>query len=173
MQAKQLSWYYWTSVQHLILLTTIYSTPSTESLGRYFRCFHKMARILLTGQELVCCHIKLHLKSATLTCDVPQGSILGPLLFNLYMLPLGQNFGKNSMCYHNYANDTQIYLALSPNDVASLDTLHQSLDHVNTWMSQIQFSSVEQTKLRSLYLGTKSKDPGLLLYLAQMDLRML
>ena len=77
------------------------------------------------------------------------------------------------MCYHNYANDTQIYLALSPNDVASLDTLHQSLDHVNTWMSQIQFSSVEQTKLRSLYLGTKSKDPGLLLYLAQMDLRML
>lgn len=43
----------------------------------------------------------------TMTCGVPQGLILGLLLFNLYMFPLGQIIHVNNVAYYSYADDTQ------------------------------------------------------------------
>jgi len=52
----------------------------------------------------------VNIGSVTQFCyDVPQGSILGPLL-SLYMLPLGHIIKRHNLSYNFNADDTQLYL---------------------------------------------------------------
>ncbi len=70
----------------------------------------------------------------SVTRGVPQDSIVAPLLFSLYMLTLSQIMRNNQIAYYSYADDTQIYLALSPNDYSPIDSLCQCIDKINSWM---------------------------------------
>ncbi len=75
---------------------------------------------------------------APLTCGVPQGSILGPLLFSLYMLPLGSIFRKHDISFHCSADDVQIYLPLQLTAKDPLNSLLACLADIKSWISQSQ-----------------------------------
>ena len=47
----------------------------------------------------------------TLKLGVAQGSVLGPILFTLYMSPLGNICHKHNILYHSYVDDQQNYLS--------------------------------------------------------------
>jgi hypothetical protein len=65
---------------------------------------------------------------------VPQGSVLGPILFNLYMGPLGDIISAHNLSYMTYADDSQIYVTVSSE--ASIVRLEKCIADIKTWMSR-------------------------------------
>jgi hypothetical protein len=85
----------------------------------------------LTNREQQC-NVKGELCSnKIITCGVPQGSILGPLLFLLYINDLADCLRSTNPCM--YADDTQIFSSsYDANELVI--SLNSDLAHVCNWL---------------------------------------
>ena len=73
---------------------------------------------------------------ADLKFGVPQGCVLGPLLFTLSTTPLSSMIFEHAIPYYLYADDSQLYVSFaSGGSVAALNGLQSCLASVQSWMS--------------------------------------
>ena len=85
---------------------------------------------------------------------VPQGSILGPLLFILYIHDMAKIAEKYGLNVHFYADDSELYIGFSPLTEASQSMLlvKACLNEIKGWM-HTNFLKINMDKTNVMFFG--------------------
>ena len=87
------------------------------------------------------------------TFGVPQGSVLGPVLFNLYVNDLSERLGDFVKC-QQYADDTIIYTTDKPAHIKDCERrLQEAVDLLKSWSSECNLS-LNPTKTKVMLFST-------------------
>ena len=94
------------------------------------------------------------------TSGVPQGSVIGPLLFNIFINDICLNFNSNSLLY---ADDLKLYKKID--SMYDINTLTNDLICLNDWC-KLNHMSLNIKKCKAMCFSRKSR-PSVPLYLLE------
>ena len=107
---------------------------------------------------------------SVLKCGVPQGSVLGPLLFTLYTHPLSTVICQSDISYHFFADDSWLHKSGVPSDFPVLACcLKYCIEDVAEWMADSKLK-MNDDKTELMAIGTRSKSSQVIPNLAPMSI---
>ena len=142
-------------VNHSKLLLKLHSYGIRSATLRWIRAFlsNRQQKVVVEGEES---------DSVPVTSGVPQGSVLGPILFLAYINDLPQDIVPQVRLF---ADDTAIYLTLDSK--IDSDTIQKDLDRLQTWEARwdMEFNPSKCQVIRV----TASRTPLQTQYIYYMD----
>ncbi len=134
------------TVNHQIPVSTLLRKGISETALQWFDSYLSDRSFKVSWRSYVS-------KSQHLATGVPQGSVLGPLLFSVYMASLGSVIQQHGFSYHCYTDDTQLYLSFHPDDLTIAARISACLADISCWMKDHHFQ-LNLTKTELLVVST-------------------
>ncbi|MFG1588192.1 reverse transcriptase domain-containing protein [Staphylococcus aureus] len=134
----------------LSIRTSAHSSISSIELAAIKRCL-EISEHFTELQHLVIDHSS---SSINLLAGVPQGSVLGPLLFTTYTTPIADLVSQFGLSFHQYADDTSLFSVISSSTfTAQLDNLRNCTDAIESWHLR-NFLQLNLAKSEVMLVGT-------------------
>jgi len=136
------------TVDHTILLQRLKTSFGVDgTVLEWFKSF-------LTGRTQAVGFQGSTSSYSPLRFGVPQGSVLGPLLFLLYTADIAVVAQRHGVAVHSYADDTQLYTSCSAADGStSAARLLLCIDDIDCWMSSNRLK-LNADKTQFMWLGS-------------------
>ena len=139
------------TIDHSILLSRLHDSFGISSVVlNWFKSY-------LSGRTQTVSVNGILSSPTSLDCGVPQGSVLGPVLFSLYVTPLVDIIRRHNTYHHCYADDTQLYNSDTPENINSVVKITSDcfLD-IQSWMTMNKLQ-LNGTKTEAMLVGTHHK----------------
>ena len=139
------------TLDHSVLLHRLETTFGIHSLAlSWFKSYltERFQSVIIDGEMS---------SPSLLACGVPQGSVLGPVLFTLYSQPLSEVISSHGCVFHKYADDTELSKSCLSVDVPhTVSEVEDCVDDVLAWMNRNKLK-LNTDKTEIMLVGARSR----------------
>lgn len=136
-------------INHDLLLAKLHYYKISSQFLNWFKCY-------LSNRSQVVKLDNVFSSELLVPCGVPQGSILGPLMFTIFTADL-PTILPASCRIHLYADDTQIYISCDPSySTETVSELNVALTSIAVWSSDNGLI-INPLKSTAMCVGTSAK----------------
>ena len=135
-----------------VVQSAVFDIIDHSMLIKYLSCWFDVGSLVLVWFKSYLCDHYQCIKIGSISSDakmllygVPQGSVLGPILFLLYTTPCCKVIQNDpGICFHFYADDTQLCVHLTHKHVTqAFDRLKNCLDDIKKCLLQTSLSLIQ------------------------------